>query len=714
MKNKNMFLNVFYDAFLRLKTAGITFGVISIGLILILNVLASSISGAAFYIISAILPYIITPVLTFIAFNFLFKRKSSDLFHSLPIKRTSLFFANSVAIFSWILILLLFTFIFSGCLLKLLSLSNNAADLKFFFTFCSSALVSSLYVYGICATSIFLTGLPVAAVTNLLAFVFIPNILTFIFFNSLSKKFPFISLYNPDEIINMLIFAFDTDKIWFYLVAGIVLFIVSSITFFIRKSETAGQSAPNNFLRIIYCTLASFLLCLYPIYVLIYKETFNSVAFIFYGLSIVLCFGYSLLTRKGLSGLKNAIISFASLVLLNALFFGAVYGTTYYLRNKGIDVAGFQIYEYNTSETRTVETWGNKRIYSDGSPFSKILTKPAYSMQSYGYYQLYDYFITDKEACNLLEDIYDEVAQTGSLNYRIKDNEKWTSGFVTTTFIVKDSLGRTKLLTLPIIKKEFDLLVNSVTNIDSQFVKLACALPKQEQVEEIELQHNKAEHIVTSIDKNLYSIFYEEMQQLTLEEQLSLTLKTSHILNKYAANPYNQYVFYVRGEYENNDFSSYYILNKNLLPKTYNAFISSLSLDQLESFNKFLNKNDIDQFKMFSLQVKQIASVPDYPATVNGQKIHVSLYYHSSKINTEFTVYNGTNYTSGTKTISQSELNELHDKICSFTPSQDKMNFSVTFTSERNGESSFDSFSCYLDQEQFYSLYSIIEGSDEN
>ena len=73
--------------------------------------------------------YVFTPIFTFLLFKFLFKRNASDFYHSLSVKRETLFFTFSlsalVMTLSIVAVCGLFSIIANGFILNILDLSNG-------------------------------------------------------------------------------------------------------------------------------------------------------------------------------------------------------------------------------------------------------------------------------------------------------------------------------------------------------------------------------------------------------------------------------------------------------------------------------------------------------------------------------------------------------------------------------------------------------------
>ncbi len=700
MKTKNMFLNVLGDCFIRLKVPGLTIGIINTLITALIILTSGTINETGYFdFFCALTPHIVVPILTFTAFNFLFKRSSSDFYHSLPVKKSTLFLANSLSVFCWILILVFSLFLMSGALLDI--------DLDLHLETLLYTLISALYTYGISSFAINLTGRALPALINIFVFYLMPHLLLQLFDTGISYKIPFVILELP-QISDLFLLAEGGNDLAYYIITGALLFIIALITFIYRKSETAEQSAPNNILKITYCALAASLVSLVSLSSIITKKQNLTLIIVFYSLSAVLCFGYSLLSRKGIQGVKNAFISLIAVILFNVLFISSLSIATFYFKHKRLDISGFQAYVPSKYNARQNEHWGDYRTYS---------------LASYGLLMAEDYYITDEEICNELEEIYSSIAHENSITTRIVDNKETSIGISPITFIIKDKLGRKHYRNLPLLSNEISTLIREpLTNEDSEFLSLITQVPPIEKINKISIVNIDSGIIDYSADEEFYNVFVEEMSLLTPKQKTGLLLKAPSIitapLNTPDDNRHHYYVLNVSGEHNNQLFSSRYIVNNDLLPKTYDALLKAIKEDNKRNFEDFklhFNVDKLTEYDGFSIRVEFSYDLSGTNSVIKEQFIDVQKYNGSPYIYASYAIMDNTHkiqYGSADK-ISYNNTNNLINSIYSLNQETDGYNTVIEF-STRTGKDVYQSFfTCHLTQEEFISLSQSVQGDVE-
>ncbi|MBQ4155630.1 MAG: hypothetical protein IJD90_02360, partial [Clostridia bacterium] len=182
MKTKLIDKNIVLEGLHQLKTAGLICFIISIagnilsfisncimlfvygkiediidpGLFVFSSTLEEQFSGVPFISTSSGVPtiYIFTPIFTFVLFKFLFKRNASDFYHSLSVKRETLFcsFSLSALIMSFSIVAIcgLFSIVTDGFILGLLNYSSILPNLLNIIAGC--LLIQSVVTIG-CAVS---------------------------------------------------------------------------------------------------------------------------------------------------------------------------------------------------------------------------------------------------------------------------------------------------------------------------------------------------------------------------------------------------------------------------------------------------------------------------------------------------------------------------------------------------------------------------------
>lgn len=234
---------------------------------------------------------------------------------------------------------------------------------------------------------------------------FLPKVLLFIFTHQICSFLPFMTIHSfgifgslrysiPADIL--LSSLTSNDISWWYssigagiysLCFGILLMGLGLLLFQKRKSEAAGQSAPNTVLQHIYRTAVGLAVSLLPLMLLI-NDGFSLAILFLYGLAVIACFAYELITTRKLRNLKRATVSIAALVLLNIMIFVGIFASCQILKGKKIEVAGFR------NSEQLVE------ISTDTPTYEGLMIK--------------DIVIDDAAICKMVEDAYNRTVANGS------------------------------------------------------------------------------------------------------------------------------------------------------------------------------------------------------------------------------------------------------------------------------------------------------------
>ena len=450
--------------------------------------------------VSYIIPYITVPALVICAFSFLFKRKSSDVYYALPVKRSTLYLANMLAVLLWTLLSYLLPF------LIMMANFNSSYDLSEFGEIYLGHLATCLYITGGTTVAIFLTGRVFSAIINSVIILVVPRSIYLIVCNGIFNRFDFLVKDAPgmpnlstDSFITM---GFLESERLNYIVVGIILIILGYVLFVKRKSETAEQSAPNRLLKIIYSSVVSFSLSLVAVnhYIQAYNSSISvshTTALFFYGISVLTPFAYELITTKRFN-LKYAFISLGALAGLNALMYASFFAGCTYVENQQIDIKGYRIISYHPiskqNETRQeiyLYTWGD------------------YNDDSYAYNQILvnDYFVTNADYVETVKTKYEE-AKKGSSYDTVE--EPYTVVFL-------DDSGREYYRRIYLDDNDVKKLSKYATEYDLDFVNLTATMPAPDEIKSALCFNDSA------FDKEVYKVFYDEMALLKPEERIALT-----------------------------------------------------------------------------------------------------------------------------------------------------------------------------------------------
>ena len=492
-----------------------------------------------------LIPYISVPALIICAFGFLFKRKACDLYFALPVKRETLFLKNLFSVALW-------TVISYALPIWVVGINTGFSYIvsEYGGTFICH-LATCLYIAGGTCVAIFLTGRVLSAIINSVIIAIIPRFAYLVVLNGIFDKYSFL-VKNAPGLPNLstdsyLTMGFIESESVNYIIVGIFLLIISLVLFKKRKSETAGQSAPNNFLKIIYSALIAFSVSLTSLSHFINRYGMlssmgDSMAIVLLGISLLIPFLYQLTALKKIK-LKFTVFSFVALIFLNGLTLISYYSGCAYTENQHIDVKGYQIINYSRQDEAKAR--GSEYIYVWGD----------YDDGDFAYNQLLvnEYFLKNPQNLEMLENRLDEIRKR-EFKYVDKYNE----------YIVAllDEKGKVHYRYLPITADEMDTLWYYETTSDEAFINLTSQMPAPEEIKKANSFGDK------NFDKKLYETLYGEMMALSPQERISLTYTVDNNCNEYMPQNILRSIT-VEGVRNGKKYTSIYAISEELCPEAY-------------------------------------------------------------------------------------------------------------------------------------------------
>ncbi len=287
---------------------------------------------------------VFAPLLVYIMFSFLNERRHSDFYHSLPQTRVCVYISMTLAILTWIFATIFLsigvnTLLFSFAKAWRFSVWTVLGNLFFF-----SAL--SLFMAGFMAVAMMLTG---TVVSNLLIYAFIilfPTYVVVLFTEGLDEitnilphgypdggvlsleRFIPLSYFTGDSIQKN--FLADPGMLIYSAVIGVLMFVLAGVLYRIRRSETAGRSAPSGLFQHIYriaVTTAFALLIPFAVFL----DGVNEIMLILAVFVVVVYILYELVTTRKIKKMVRSLPLLAIPFALALVFTGAVYGARAYV-----------------------------------------------------------------------------------------------------------------------------------------------------------------------------------------------------------------------------------------------------------------------------------------------------------------------------------------------------------------------------------------------
>ena len=533
-----------------------------------------------------LIPYITVPALIICAFGFLFKKKACDVFFMIPLKREMLFLINLASVVLWTLL---------SYILPVLVVGINTS---FSYVFSEYGglflchLATCLYVAGGTCIAIFLTGRVFSAIINSIIIAIVPRFTYLVVLNGIFDKYSFLVKDAPNmpdlSTDSYLTMGFIESETVNYILVGILFLIVSFILFKHRKSETAGQSAPNNALKIIYSSLIAFSISLVSIGQFINRygmlSVNDSTAIVLLGISLLIPFAYQFITLKRIN-LRFTLWSLAIFIILNGLTVSAYFLGCTFVENQQIEIKGYQIVNWQRQDE--AQTRGYEYIYTWGD----------YNDDTFAYNQLLvnDYFLKNPKIVGILENRLNEV-QKSSKKYLDKYNEYIVA--------LQDEKGKIYYRSLPINTQEMTALWYYETTSDETFIELTSQMPEPEKIKKANSFGDR------NFDKALYESLYEEMMKLTPKERISLTYTVDSNCNVYMPQNILRSIT-VEGVKDGKKYTSIYAINEDLCPETYKMAKARTYKENSAKIKKILASAEND-YVDFALQIETMPPKDKY------------------------------------------------------------------------------------------------------
>jgi len=291
------------------------------------------VNGTAILPIFIITAFIGLPVVTFILLSYLNERSSSDFYHAIPHKRTTILFNTILAVITSVII----PAIISSLIIVLIYGISSYSIVNYssiFWTIASMAAALLLILSGI-VLSMSLTGTVLSNITTAAAILFLPRMIIAIF-TELVIDFVYIIDHSNFGILARheinLIFGMGNyrlvnyqhlwQSILYTTVLAIVYMIFAFVAFTKRNSEIAthpGSRLTQNLMRVLITSLL-----LSPITIALFSQG-DMIVFLFtVPLAIIGYFVYEFLSTRKVRSLKSLMFDFLGAAVMNIIFVAAL------------------------------------------------------------------------------------------------------------------------------------------------------------------------------------------------------------------------------------------------------------------------------------------------------------------------------------------------------------------------------------------------------
>ncbi len=360
--------------------------------------------------------WVLTPCLIYSMFSFLNKRKQADFYHALPVKRSTMLTTMLASMYTWVWGILIVSVGLSAILWwisgeAIISFSSILLTIGMY-------MIATLYVGGFVILAMSISGTKFSNLTVAYLLMFSFRILSLIFYAALSTEAPGVDFSYG-------VMAFFDVKYWFpaalamsmssttnlldpflWILTGTVMiacYSLAYVAFVKRKSQFAGQAAPERWLRRLYSTLVAMPLMFVGFILWFFVGDGLSVSFILFVLTIIIYFIYELISSKKLREAFSSLKFLCIPVVCCLCLVGAIYGiakvanNTHYTADEMSSVRLYNFFdnEYNywDENGNSFESLNMSNISVDDYEARKIVSEAwqATLTDRYNYAQEYTY-----------------------------------------------------------------------------------------------------------------------------------------------------------------------------------------------------------------------------------------------------------------------------------------------------------------------------------
>lgn len=272
----------------------------------------------------------VAPLMVLYLFNYLDKRNGSDFYHAIPVTRVALFVSMIAAILAWC-----FFLIFSGYTIAILfrlcfgykftAYMNILSILQYM----AGLMIKCIWMVGLTAIAVSVTGTGFTNVLVTLMLLFVPRALVYILKNAVYNTLPFMSGSAMTSISFFSRFYTVDDQMISTLLLGLLYLIAAGVLFRFRKSETAGQSAPNRIVQAVFRLTVPTLISVWAT-VENFENVQNGMSYdgfgllVMYVIAAVVYLLYELVTTRKWKSVAKSLPGLLVLVALNLAAVGGV------------------------------------------------------------------------------------------------------------------------------------------------------------------------------------------------------------------------------------------------------------------------------------------------------------------------------------------------------------------------------------------------------
>lgn len=482
--------------------------------------------------------YLIVPLMSIITFKFLSSRNGSDFYHSLPVKRGTMYISLLAAIITWAFVLIA-SFSIIHCTVHVLLPITVSINVMSILIFTSNIFICCTLVCAVFGLGCSLSGTTAANIFTSLSILIVPRMLLSIFCELLASKndlviadgMLWITRYKCNMVFGCL-FEPYSDGYDYYgslysgpgdymlssldystiytLILAIIYIILGCIVFYKRPSEAAGKATFYPKLQFFLRMTIGYIISLFitsAVFLGLEDGIINDfnmkifiVVFVVYLVGFIVMFIYELITSKST---KKALKSFITAPLIIIADIVTVIILCHIDNN-------INNYIPDADDISYVKFQFDYNSYDDA--LSSLISKNDNFSEVDNYYYIHsetiiqgitDLKITDK---NIIE--YASVLLELSAE-RYNDHDYWPEYNSSVILTIKDGLFETERC-LYITNDEFETLVNLLINHDS-IIDIYKSLPEEDNVFKIV----SGAFITDKQNREIYNAFIKDLKNIT-------------------------------------------------------------------------------------------------------------------------------------------------------------------------------------------------------
>jgi len=336
------------------------------------------IHGISAYVMAPFAFFVGAPILTLSMFSFLAKRSSSDFYHAIPHRRSTLFVSFIAAVLTWVV---------GGMWISTAISTAIYATSSYTVVDFGSVVLTQIGLAAACflvvatfALAVSITGTKLSSLMTGLLILFVPRLITTLFLSFVASETRIVSL--PDfgffgAVSRHIPFGFFSHWIvgeslyeaivrgtFYTFILAIIYLIVGGYLFVKRHSETA-ESPGTKWSQPIIRIVVAFLVTVPALGIIMDRSYFGhnaeffSIIVIVYSVALVTYFAYEFITARKIPKLTKMLPGIAVVILLNIVFLGGVVASREIILRQinTASISSITIEEMNTNH------WG--RGYAD-------------------------------------------------------------------------------------------------------------------------------------------------------------------------------------------------------------------------------------------------------------------------------------------------------------------------------------------------------------